>query len=264
MWSRRIVASTLLVASLAHADAWDFEAELGNDAFDGVLSHTDDNGFTNDFGFAMHHRSGSLAVGGSVFDRMITSRAVMRRCDLTEMFARVTWFATGLAIELRAGPTFAGDLGGLWVQSHWHHLSGTGPRDPRELPTVYMRDFRSGAVAGARVKAGVGDPLRAYGTLDGQAAVGETGVSFAEAAGGLRASVRLGPVELGLFGELALGRYHVGDPELSIPGAYRRGWQVDRRVGVAVGVRRYRAAFEYHTNETSSGEAFSVITIERR
>jgi hypothetical protein len=264
MRPRGIVASTILAATVAHADVWDFEAVLGNDAFDGVLSHPDDNGFTNDLGFAVQRRGRALAIGGSVLDRMITSKAVMRRCDLVEAFARAAWVVDGLALELRAGPVFAGDLGGLWVQSRWHRLTGTGPRDPHELPRAYMDELRTGGAGGLRAQAGYGGALRAYGTLDGQVAVGDTGVSFGEAAAGLRAAYRVGPIQLGVFGELALGRYHVDDPQLAVPGAYRPGWQIDRRIGVGVAVDHYRAAFEYHTNETSSGEAFSVITFERR
>ena len=262
---RELVGLSMLVGSIARADVWQIAAELGNDAFDGVLSHPDDNGFTNDFGLALWRRRGELALGGSVLDRMITSRQIMRRADLVELFARVAWsLADGVAVEGRVGPTFVGDLGGLWVQQHWHRLSDTGPRDPRELPSVYMHGLRTAGVVGARAEAGYGGAVRAYGTLDGQVAIGDTGVSFGEGAGGLRASLAIGPVEVALFGELALGRYRVEDAELSMPGAYRPGWQLDRRVGASVGIDRYRASFEYHTNETSSGEAFSVIAFEVR
>jgi len=196
---------------------------------------------------------------------MITSRATMRRTDLIEVFARAALVLDDLAIlELRVGPTFVGDLGGQWVQSRWHRMTGTGPRDPRETPSVYMHELRTAGVVGLRGETGYGGPLRAYGSLDGQVAVGDTGVSFGEGAGGLRAGVRLGPVELAMFGELALGRYHVDDAELAMPGAYRPGWQIDRRIGARVGVGRYRVSFEYHTNETSSGEAFTEIMFERQ
>lgn len=256
---RRFVASTMLVASVARADIWELQAVVGNDAFDGILSHPDDDGFTNDLGFALRRRHGDLVLGGSVLDRMITSRAVMRRTDLIEMFARVGW----RMLELRVGPTIVGDLGGLWVQSHWHRMTGTGPRDPRETPVVYVHDVRAAGVAGLRGELGYGGLLRAYGTLDGQVALGETGVSFGEGAGGLRAALRIGPVELAMFGEIALGRYHVEDVELAIPGAYRPGWQVDRRIGARLAVGRYRVSFEFHTNETSSGAPFSEIVFER-
>jgi hypothetical protein len=263
--SRRLAALPLLVASVVHADVWEMQAVIGNDAFDGVLSHTDDDGFTADFAFALWRRRGDVALGGSVLDRMITSRAIMRRTDLLELFARAVWtLDEHVAVEGRAGPTIVGDLGGQWVQSRWHRMSGTGPRDPRETPSIYEHDFRAAGVIGLRGEAGYGGVLHAYGTLDGQVAVGATGVSFGEAAGGLRAGYRLGPVSAGVFGEVALGRYRVEDAELAMPGAYRPGWQVDRRIGVQASVGRYRASFEYHTNETSSGQAFSVITLERR
>jgi hypothetical protein len=262
---RGVVASAMLIAGVVHADVWEMQAVLGNDAFDGVLSHTDDDGFTNDLSFALRRRRGELALGASVLDRMITSRAIMRRTDLIEVFARAALVLDDLAmLELRVGPTFAGDLGGQWVQARWHRMTGTGPRDPRETPSVYMHELRTAGVVGLRGEAGYGGPLRAYSTLDGQVAVGDTGVSFGEAAGGLRAGVQLGPVELAMFGELAFGRYHVDDAELAMPGAYRPGWQLDRRIGARVGVGRYRVSFEYHTNETSSGEAFTEIMFERR
>ena len=262
---RGVVAFTMLVAGVVRADIWELQAVVGNDAFDGVLSHPDDDGFTNDLAFAARRRRGSLALGGSVLDRMITSRAIMRRTDLIEVFARAALVLDDLAmLELRVGPTFVGDLGGQWVQSHWHRMTHTGPRDPRETPSVYMHDLRAAGVVGLHAETGYGGPLRAYSTLDGQVAVGDTGVSFGEGAGGLRAAVRLGPVELAMFGEVALGRYDVDDAELAMPGAYRPGWQIDRRIGARVGVGRYRVSLEYHTNETSSGEPFTEIMFERR
>jgi hypothetical protein len=262
---RGAVAVTMLVAGVVHADAWEMRAVLGNDAFDGVLSHTDDDGFTNDLSLAVRRRRGELALGGSVLDRMITSRAIMRRTDLIEVFARAAWMLDGVAmLELRLGPSFVGDLGGEWVQARWHRMTHTGPRDPRETPTMYMHELRAAGVVGLHGETGYGGPLRAYSTLDGQLAVGDTGVSFGEGAGGLRLSYRFGPVELAMFGELALGRYHVDDAELAMPGAYRPGWQLDRRIGARVGVGRYRVSLEYHTNETSSGEPFTEIMFERR
>lgn len=262
---RGMAVSALLIARLAHADGWEIRAAIGNDALNEFVSDTDDNGFTNDFRLAIQRRQGDLALGGSILDRMITSSEVMRRTDLVELFARVTWLPTPLmALELRAGPTFVGGLGGLWVQTHWHRISNTGPRDPRKVPTVYMHDVHTAGVVGLRTDAGYGGPIRVYGSLDGQLAGGDTGVSFFEGTGGVRVSYRIWPVELGVFGELALGRYSVDDPALAVPGAYRPGWQLDRRFGVGVRVNRYRLTFEYHTNETSSGEALSQITFERR
>jgi hypothetical protein len=266
MLLRGIAASALLIARVVHADGWELRAAIGNDALNGFVSDTDDNGFTNDFELALRRRQGALVLGGSILDRMITSSEIMRRSDLVELFATVTWSLVPLvAIELRAGPAFVGELGGRWVQTHWHRLSNTGPRDPRKTPSIYMHDgVRTAGVVGLRADAGYGGPIRVYGSLDSQGAVGGTGVSFVEGTGGLAVSYRAGPVELGVFGELALGRYSVDDPALAVPGAYRPGWQLDRRFGLGVRVDRYRVSAEYHANETSSGEAFSQITFERR
>ncbi|MDX2086836.1 MAG: hypothetical protein SFX73_03245 [Kofleriaceae bacterium] len=259
------VVSAILLARVVYADGWEIRAGIGNDALNGFVSRSDDNGFTNDFRLALRRREGDWALGGSILDRMITSSEVMQRSDLVELFATATWLPNALvALQLRAGPTFVGGLGGLWVQTHWHRISNMGPRDPRKVPTLYTHDVRTAGVVGLRADTSYGGHIRIYGALDGQVALGDTGVTFAEGTSGLRVSYGIGPVELGVFGELALGRYSVDDLALEVPGAYRPAWQLDRRLGVGVRVNRYRLIAEYHTNETSSGEAFSQITFERR
>jgi hypothetical protein len=261
----RLFAAACVVAGVAHADDWQMRAVLGNDAFNGVLSYPDDNGFTNDLALAIRRIHGAYGIGGSILDRMITSSQTEQRCDLVELFATASWvLRPGVFAELRLGPTVVGNLGGFWIQSRWHRLTRTGPHDPHELPSAYPGELRAGGVGGLRLEAGYGAPLRLFGAVDGQVATGETGVTFGEGDAGLDASVHIGPAELGIYGELALARYHVDDVRLAMPGAYRPGWQVDRRIGVHAGWGRYRLSFEYRTNESGSGEAFSMFTLERR
>ena len=262
----RVLAVVCALAAAAHADDWRGLAMVGNDAWNGVLSHPDDDGFTSDLGLALFDVQGRLALGGSLLHRMITARDSKLRCDLGEVFARAAWQAApALEIEVRIGPTFAGDLGGYWMQSHWHHLTGYGPKNPSELQDLYTGGTKLGGAGGLRLATASTwrGPLRAYGSLDMQLAAGGTGVTFAEAMGGLGAAVHVRGVELGIHGELAGGIYHVDDLRLAVPGGYRRGWQLDERIGVSVAYARYRLAFEYHTNETSSGEPFSIFTLER-
>ena len=253
------------LAGAARADAWRGSVLVGNDAFDSVLSHTDDDGFTSDLGIALYDVHGGLALGGSLLHRMITARDSMLRCDLGEVFARAAWMPRPhVQLELRLGPTFAGNLGGYWLQSRWHHVTGDGPHDPRMLQDEYTGRLRAGGAGGLRALAGWGGPLRAYGSLDAQLAAGGTGVTFAEAMIGGAVTRRRYSYALGLHAELAAGIYHVDDLRLAVPGGYRRGGQLDARIGVHAAFGRYRFAFTYHTNETSSGEAFGIFSIERR
>jgi hypothetical protein len=243
----------------------------------------DDLGFTHDNVFALRRQSGSDAFGGSFVHRFITSRVDRRRWDLVELFAtaeRGWWIGdpsasrnasastsapdgvssdAGHAIRVvaivRAGPTLGGNWAGRYLQNAWHTISKTGPTLDEGLANDYPGDRTYGFTTGGRAVAAIGTRLQGYSYIDGQVALGQTGVTSMQGTlGGSAASKHFGA-----HVEVALSRYHVLEPNLALPGAYGRGFQLEWRVGVDVHWSRFRVGYEYRANEGGSGEPLGVF-----
>ncbi len=252
-----------MVVHLASADPWSGRAAIGNDAFTSVSPPLPDDGFTNDLALAIEHRDDDLTLGGSIFHRMITAEDyTRRRWDELDLRATLRWqWRPDVAFGAWLGPSFGGDWGGLWIQNTWHGVSGTGPTVDQGLPNVYPGGRTVAVVAGERTRAtidtGVGEHggVGAYGDVAAQVAIGDTGVTLVDAAGGVRARYRW----FSAHAELAVTRYHVMDPYLALPGGYRPGWQLEWRVGLELAWSRYRVSYEYRANEGGSGEPIGVI-----
>ena len=106
----------------------------------------------------------------------------------------------------------------------------------------------------------IGELLQGYGVVDGQLALGRTGVtSFETAAGGALMSRHVGA-----HFELAVTRYHVTDPNLALPGGYGAGWQLEWRVGVHVRWSHYRLGYEYRENEGGSNQPIGLFEFSSR
>ena len=244
---------------------WYTYAAFRNDAFTELDPPIDDVGFTHDNVFALRRREGVYTFGGSWIHRFITSRADRRRWDLVELFATgerelVAWTdGAGRPHRVstigRAGPTLGGNWGGRYLQNGWHVISKTGPTIEEGLANNYPGDRRYAFTVGGRVRASVGERLQAYSFIDGQLALGGTGVTSMQATVGGNAATKY----LGAHGEVAVARYHVSDPYLALPGAYGTGFQFEWRVGVDVHWSRFRVGYEYRANESGSGEPLGVI-----
>jgi hypothetical protein len=243
---------------------WLIYGSLRNDAFSELIPPLDDQGFTHDTVLVIRREQSEwlTRIGGSGVHRIITSRVDRRRWDLAELFATAehAWpLALPVSATLRAGPTFAGNLGGRYIQNGWHSLSGTGPTLEQGLQNMYPGDRRFAFTVGARVAADTGERLawwlRGYGFADGQVALGSTGVTSMQSTLGISAA----HTHVGMHAELALARYHVADPNLALPGAYRAGWQAEWRIGVDVHWRHYRIGYEYRANESGSGEPVGLF-----
>lgn len=245
-------------------------AALQNDAFTDLTPPLDDTGFTHDNVLAIGVTRGDYVLGGKIFDRFITSKRDRRRWDQVDLLATVERALAvpspfSLVASGRAGPTFGGNFGGRYVQNGWHSFSGTGPTIDEGLANDYPGDRRIGVLAGGRVHgelpsrpddAATRWQLRAigYANVDGQLTAA-AGVSAVDAdVGGW-----VGAHHVGVHGELAVTRYHVADPNLSLPGGYGTGWQFEWRAGIDVSWSRYRLAYEYRANEGGSGEPIGVV-----
>lgn len=242
---------------------WSLYLALRNDVFTELDPPIDDQGFTHDNALALWRRDGDYRVGGSFLQRIITSRQDRQRWDLVELFARgerawpelVSRGVRSITTSLRIGPTLAGNLGGRFIQDRFHALTGTGPTLDEGLQDTYDGDRRIGLVIGGGASASSGGWLRTYSVLDGQLALGQTGVTSLEGALGARAD----RAYIGAHAEIAATYYDVGDPNLELPGAYRPGWHFEWRLGVEVHWSRYRVGYTYRANESGSGEPMGVV-----
>lgn len=275
-----VAAAVIGAAGDARADGWLMRAALQNDALSEVSPPLDDAGFTHDTAFALAHRDrelapsgGELVIGGSAFHRIITAgpESVFgrdrRRWDQLDLLAtaeatfpgQLHGVSTPTTIGVRLGPTFGGNFGGRWIQNGWHSFSGTGPTVEQGLANTYPWDRRVGVLAGVRFRDQIGaDRLHAYFVADGQLALGQTGVTRLDAAIGGSGTFH----HVGASAELAVTRYHVGDPGLALPDAYGTGWNLEWRVGVHVAWSRYRVSYQYRANEGGSGEPIGVFAFE--
>lgn len=258
----RALLLVAITGSVAHAETWYTYAAVRNDVFSELIPPMDDVGFTHDTVLSLRRAEGPNAFGGALQHRLITSRTDRRRWDQLDIVAvgeRVLPY--GLLAGVRVGPTLGGNLGGRWIQNGWHSITGTGPTIDEGLANDYPGDRRVGAIAGARGRWQHGNEwLLGYASVDGQVAVGQTGVTGFETAIGGHARWR----HLGAGTELAVSRYHVDDPGLALPGGYRAGWQLEWRVGVDVAWSRFRLSYQYRANESGSGEPVGVVAFEAR
>ncbi|HEY5946549.1 MAG TPA: hypothetical protein VIV40_13700 [Kofleriaceae bacterium] len=247
---------------------WLTYAAFRNDAFTELDPPIDDQGFTHDNVFALRRQAGVDTFGGSFVHRFITSRTSNDRWDLVELLAthERTWpdlLATEwphLTTHERVGLALGGNFGGRYIQNGFHALTKTGPTLDQGLQNRYPDDRKAGFVVGGGARAAVGDRVQGYGLLDGQLAIGDTGVTSMQAAIGGEAMAR----HVGAHVELALTRYHTEDPNLRLPGAYGVGFQFEWRVGVDVHWSRFRLGYEYRANESGSGEPMGLIEFSSR
>jgi hypothetical protein len=225
--------------------------------FSEALPPYDDVGFTHDNLLAIGRRDGDTYVGGSIMTRWITSGTDRRRWDQIDILA-VGERALPHRIHVtgRFGPTLGGDFGGMHVQSWFHGVSGTGPTVDEGLANDYPDSRRIAALIGGRARGQLGeDAVHAYGHIDGQLALGNTGITSFELGGGGRGTWR----HLGAHVELAITGYHTRDPNLALPAGYDPGVHFEWRAGVDVAWSRYRIAYQYRANEGGSGQPIGGV-----
>ena len=247
----------------AHEPLWLTYAAFRNDVFTELIPPIDDQGFTHDNVLVVRRQRGATRLGGGFVQRIITSRTDRRRWDLVELFAtgERSWQhllvtpVRAASLAVRAGPTFAGNLGGRYLQNGWHELTETGPTVDEGLANDYPGGHAYGFAIGARARASVGDAWQGYAYVGGQLSLGGTGATALESALGGSATRE----HVGGHVEVAITRYHVGDPYLALPGAYGDGFNVEWRVGVEVHWSRFCVGYEYRANEGGSGEPLGVI-----
>lgn len=262
--SVRALIATLLLTATGHADdaTWHTYAALRNDVFSEALPPYDDVGFTHDTVFSLRRQNGDWMFGGGALHRWITSNVDRRRWDQVELLAlgERAW-PHRISTGARLGPTLGGNFGGRYLQNGWHTLTNTGPTVDEGLANNYPGGREVGIIAGLRGRIQLGeDRLHGYAIADGQLAAGATGVTSVETAVGGSGTWR----HIGGHAELAVTRYHVGDPYLALPGGYGAGWQLEWRVGIHVAWSRFRLSYQYRANEGGSGEPVGVVAFQSR
>lgn len=259
----RVLVLLAFVAS-ARAETWHLHAAIGNDAFTQLIPPLPDDGFTNDLALAIRRADHGLAIGGSIFHRMITDSPQGLRVDQLDLLATADRTLTPwLVAGARIGPTFTGNLGGRALQNWWHGFSHTGPTIAQGLPSLYPGEREAAVLVGGHVRAETGDVVRAYVAVDAQLALGGTGVSVFETAVGGIARAHVRTIELAVHFELAGADVETSDPWLALPLAYHRGWHVAWRVGTHVAWGANRISYEYRANEGGSGEPIGIIAYDR-
>jgi hypothetical protein len=267
--SRRVVRrrsalaiAALILAAPAGTARADFRFTTGNDLFADLDPPIEDDGFTNDIGLALWRPAGPYLVGGSLLHRWITEDGGFRRWDQVELLATVErpW-GRYVVTSARLGPTVGGNWGGRWIQDRWHRLTGDRTLGSG-LQDDYPGDRTVALLAGGELRASIGSFARGYAVLDGQVALGQTGLTYVEGAAGGQLVGRIRCVELAAHVELAIARYHVGDDIMALPGGYGvSGWEPQWRAGFHVAWRRIKLAYEYRANEGGSGEPIGTVTL---
>ncbi len=231
-----------------------FYASVRNDIFE-LVPPIDDLGFTHDNVLAVARRRGEYTFGVFVMDRWITSLTDRRRWDQIDAFltGERPW-GEHLVSSLRVGPSFGGNFGGRYLQHAWH---STGTGSTHGGADLYDGERAAGFVSGARLRGVVGERVQGYLVVDGQLALGKSGVSSFETASGVTIAGQL----LSAHAEVALTRYHVADPNLALPGAYGVGWQREWRTGLAVHWSTYRFGYQYRHNEGGSHQPIGLFEL---
>lgn len=271
--ARATIGAVVAMTGVAHADGaraeptWLVRLAWGNDLFS-ELPPADDAGLTNDLEVAVARapaRAGTT-IGGAVRHRMITERGGDRRRDQVDVAATASRDArrgdVALTATARAGLTLTGNLGGRWLQDGWHGVTGTGPTIEQGLQHRYEGDHRVALVVGGRgeVRA-LGGALEPYAALDAQLALGGTGLSLIELAGGVRVPLARGRVVVTAEG--ALFAQTTADPGLALDGGYGGG-STAWRLGVEAGSRATRVGWQYRADEGGSGEPIGVVWLGLR
>lgn len=260
----KLAAVLVLCAFSAPAYA-DFRYAMGNDVFTDLDPPVDDDGFTHEFDIRFWRAHRGYQIGGRLFDRWVTEvpRSSGGRRDLVELVGTIerTWQAEKLELNAsgRAGPSLTGNLGGRWTQNGFHTICGCGAKLDEGLQSRYDGDGGIGTLIGSRVRGSTGIPeAQSYGVVDGQVVLG-AGVTWIDAAAGLRLATRIGITELSAHAEVAVMRFHANDERLAMPGGYGTGWQGAYRIGVHVAWSRFRLEYQYRANEGGSGEPIGVV-----
>ena len=249
-------------------DGWEVRLAWGNDLFS-ELPPADDAGLTNDLDVAIVRvrARGALAIGGAVRHRMITERGGERRWDLLDVVAVAARDqrrdALVARVTGRAGVSAAGDLGGRALQDGWHGLTGTGPTLEQGLQHRYDGDRRVALLLGARGEVRhTGDAVEPYATLDGQVALGGTGLLALELCAGARVVAWRGRLIVSVEGGGLV--QDVLDDNLALPGGHGRGAHLLWRLGLDAGSARTRVGWQYRADESGSGEPIGVLWLALR
>ena len=278
-WLCVFVVIASLVASQRHANAdepatWSTRIAWWNDLF-AELPPADDSGFTNDFELEFTHRLDRVQIGAHVFHRMITEQFAgtefpTDRWDQLDLFAlgRTTISRHGIEtdVEVRLGPSFGGNLGGLAIQDRWHRLSGTGASTDEGLQSEYNGSNRAALVVGASAQPRFCGSFYCVGIgVVGQVAIGSTGLSLvsAHALAGLQHMTKRSRWSISV--EAATSRYATDDPNLTLAGAYRTGANTfEPKLTLAFERRMFTIAWQLRGNEGGSGEATGVFSFSLR
>ena len=238
----------------------------------------DDDRFTHDTFASAAWSQGQKRLELSATLRYWTMPGGMERTDIidtaasmgqTYRFGSFALSGTGIV-----GVTSTGDYAGSAVQDRWHGFSGMGRRLGSTKGNSYHRTplqdrydpgHRFGLTLGGDTSLSLdllGDHLRAEAGVEGQLAVGKTGLSYVRPHAGVDAHYGVGPIDAFVAQRFEATRAVTRDPTLQQRGGYElRRWFAtpESRVGVRVG--QLEGGMLVRLNEGGTGFHTSAVYI---
>ncbi|MEQ9503521.1 MAG: hypothetical protein RIT81_42090 [Deltaproteobacteria bacterium] len=242
-----------------------------NDQF--FYPNGDDDGFTQAAELGLTLRRGVDQLDLDVRHSMLTERGGPRRVDELDVHATLSRTIERGQVEWTFGPkvgvSLVGDYGGAELQDWFHGAIGMGRRLDGWLQSEYEGTNQAAVIVGAHVQArrdlGVG--FSAHAGLDGQLALGPTGVSRIAPRVGLNWELPRGPVRPVVGAELEIAKFHTPDARLQMAGGYdTSGFQAMPNFRLGIAGDHFELGWRGTVNQGGSGANMGEIylTIGRR
>lgn len=242
-----------------------------NDQF--FYPNGDDDGFTQAANLGLTLRRGPDSFDLDVRHGMLTERGGDQRVDELDVLATVSHRLERGAVEWSFGPTIGlslvGDYGGAQLQDAFHGAIGMGRRLDGTLQSEYEGPDQGALIVGAHVQArrDLGAGFSANAGVDGQLALGPTGVSRVSPRVGLSWELPRGVVRPVAGAELEVARFFTPDARLTMAGGYdTRHFEAMPRFRLGIANDHFELGWRGTVNQNGSGANFGEIylTVGRR
>ncbi len=235
-----------------------------NDQF--FYPNGDDDGFTQAANIGLTLRRGDDTFDLDVRHGMLTERGGDHRVDELDILAALSHRVERGAVEYDFGPTvgvsLVGDYGGAQLQDAFHGAIGMGRRLDGALQSEYEGTNQAALIVGAHFTArrdlGVG--FSAHAGIDGQLALGPTGVSRVSPRVGLNWELPRGVVRPVVGAELEVARFFTPDARLQMAGGYdTRHFEAMPRFRIGIANDHFELGWRGTVNQGGAGAQMGEI-----